>query len=155
MHNRTDRVTRGLDADTVRWLETTTAGTGWYETALTEIVLESLAFEWHNSFDVTASAGVVKPVDWFMIDGGAKQMITEMRKRLQSSHNHTRKPVKKLSLDQSRSDNCSVAVHLAGEDTPRHYSAVLNSTTLPALQKIDTTGLPLPYDMKTAIRSLR
>lgn len=63
MHESTDRVTRGLDSDTVRWLETATARTGWYETALTENVLESLAFEWHNGFDVTASGGVDKPVD--------------------------------------------------------------------------------------------
>jgi monoamine oxidase len=37
----------------------------------------------------------------------------------------------------------------------RRYSAVINTTTLGALQKIDLTELPLPYGMKTAIRVLR
>lgn len=90
-----------------------------------------------------------------MIDGGVEQMITKMRKPLHSSHIHTSKPVKKLSLDQKPLRQHPVAVHLADEDTPRHYSAVLSSTTLPALQKADINGLSLPYDMKTAIRSLR
>jgi monoamine oxidase len=35
------------------------------------------------------------------------------------------------------------------------YSAVINTTTLGALQKIDLTDLALPYGMKTAIRVLR
>lgn len=35
-----------------------------------------------------------------------------------------------------------------------HYDAVINSTTLAALQKIDLTDLDLSYATKTAIRSL-
>jgi monoamine oxidase len=35
------------------------------------------------------------------------------------------------------------------------YSAVINTTTLGALQKIDLTGMELPYGMKSAIRVLR
>lgn len=53
------------------------------------------------------------------------------------------------------SEKMRVTVTNGTETEVRSYAAVINSTTLAALQKMDLTDMDLPYGMKTAIRSLR
>ena len=60
-----------------------------------------------------------------------------------------------MTLDENRQGEDIVAVQVYGEEKPRYYASIVNTTTLAALQKMDLLGLKLPYTTKTAIRSLR
>ena len=51
-------------------------------------------------------------------------------------------------------NNDYIEVTVNGEEQPRKYQAVINTTTLAALQKMDLTKMELRYPLKAAIRSL-
>ena len=53
---------RPLTSDVINWVETLDSGTGWYDRALSETVLESIAFGWKPS------AGPTTKTDWYCIE---------------------------------------------------------------------------------------
>lgn len=150
----------GYDPETVHWLETTDSASGWYDMAFTENVLESLAFAYN---DVSNQSKEEKPTKWWCIDGGTGVMIDRLLQKLDKDKIFSGKVVNKMVLEDvgkgEKSPLHKVAVTMRDYRThveeERVYSAVINTTTLGALQKIDLTGMELPYGMKSAIRVLR
>ncbi|KAL6710995.1 hypothetical protein ACN47E_006870 [Coniothyrium glycines] len=162
----------GYDPDTVHWLETTDSASGWYDMAFTENVFESLAFCYsdasNQSKDIKQSKDTKQSKDdveeatkWWCIEGGSSIITKRFQERLDESKIFQDKAVTKMVLKNAEGDiqmQKSVAVtmrdHKGAEET-RTYSAVINTTTLGALQKIDLTDMEIPYGMKSAIRILR
>jgi monoamine oxidase len=156
----------GYDPETVHWLETTASASGWFDQAFTENVLESLAFSYS---DATNKDKPEKPTKWWCIEGGTEVMIERLVAELDKSKIFKGKAVNKMVLgdvllrddakDDAKSALHNVVVtmrdHKTKVEETRKYSAVINTTTLGALQKIDMTGMDLPYGMKSAIRILR
>lgn len=152
----------GYDPETVHWLETTGSASGWFDMAFTENVLESLAFEYSDASNQNKEE---KPTKWWCIEGGTGVMIERLLQKLDEDKIFPGKVVNKMVLEKEdaakdeESQLHSVAVTMRDYRTQveetRVYSAVINTTTLGALQKIDLTGMELPYGMKTAIRVLR
>jgi monoamine oxidase len=146
----------GYDPETVHWLETTDSASGWYDQAFTEEVMESMAFEYSEE------------TKWWCINGGTEVTVDRLLARLGKNRvlqgrmanamklveddNHVPKGVAVTTTKTYPKDAPEPHPHV--EET-RVYSAVINTTTLGALQKIDLTGMELPYGMKTAIRVLR
>jgi monoamine oxidase len=152
----------GYDPETVHWLETTDSASGWYDMAFTENVLESLAFAYSDASNQNKDEDE-KPTKWWCIEGGTEIMIKRLLQTLDKGTIFPGKVVKRMVLKKAVKNgelpqhNVAVTMrdyHTQVEET-RDYSAVINTTTLGALQKIDLTGMELPYGMKSAIRVLR
>ncbi|KAH6887008.1 hypothetical protein B0T10DRAFT_407209 [Thelonectria olida] len=142
--------------NTIEWLETATFGTGWYDQALSECVLEEL------DFDVPEDT---EHDYWFCVDGGAQRiariMATKINKPVQThsqvlginAHTNDRQDPEKyvpISLDIKKTNPYTKKTEKRSED----YFAVFNSTTLPALQRMDLKDAGLLWGTKQAIRSL-
>ena len=142
------------------------SASGWFDQAFSEQVFESLAFDYTDPGDSKENSYV----DWFCIEGGTGELITEMVKKLDQSKIKTLHRVNKISLEPKYGAQAPMEVTYDIYALDEHkqakkqksdkpltttYSAIINTTTLGALQKIDLTGLPLTYGLKTAIRVLR
>ena len=136
-----------------------TSATGWFDLSFSENVMEDLAFDWGK--DVKDPANPTKPlqVDWWCVDGGTEVMIKKMLEQWKIKVNY-RMPVTSIALDKTATADVDkmIVKHFDPETkkiVTKRYAAVINSTTLAALQKMDLTQLELSYATKTAIRSLR
>jgi monoamine oxidase len=160
----------GYDPETVHWLETTDSASGWYDMAFTENVLESLAFAYSdasNQGDASKKDEKEEPIKWWCIDGGTEVMIERLLQKLNKDKNKnkilTGKVVNKMVLKNGTTDGglpkhkveVTTRDYNTQVEVTSEYAAVINTTTLGALQKIDLTGMELPYGMKSAIRILR
>jgi hypothetical protein len=130
--------------ETVEWLENFNGGTGWYDQALSEVVLESIDFDEDPKDD--------KPWPWFCIFGGSVQLANNMITWLDNSANiKLGKRVSRISWDNGQAQ---VTVNTTASDTWT-YDAVFSSTTLSTLKLMDLSDLQgLPYGTKQAIRCL-
>ena len=173
------------------------SGTGWFDQAFTENVLESLAFEYVNDDDrntenywrkklglpsieeieekeeleAEVPKGkpgenvIMKNVNWWCVNGGTEEVVHRIKAKLRGEKIHCNSRVTKIQYIEDENDKSKKMevrfLEKIGEDPDkfveksRRYSAVINSTTLAALQKMDLTDLDLPYAMKASIRSLR
>ncbi|KAK5651611.1 hypothetical protein OQA88_11884 [Cercophora sp. LCS_1] len=129
------------DYETVQWLETFNAGTGWYDQALSEAVLESLDFEFNDDSSKNT---------WRCILGGAQQLAINMAATLQGNQPQFGQRVTAIRA----TNKLEMQIDIAGTTVPAAYNGVFNSTTLGCLGRIDTTGVNLDYPVREAIRTL-
>ncbi|OBS26167.1 hypothetical protein FPOA_00109 [Fusarium poae] len=147
----------GYNFNTIEWLETSTYGTGWYNQALTEIILEELDFN---------TANVPGVPSWWCIDGGAqeiaKKMASKINKRIdyntrvdaidaQASLRGDPNQYTPMKIRTTRTDP---ETKITEDSKEREYFAIFNSTTLGALQRMDTCDAGLSWGTKQAIRAL-
>ncbi|CAO2647477.1 Nn.00g083990.m01.CDS01 [Neocucurbitaria sp. VM-36] len=152
----------GYDPETVHWIETTDSASGWFDMAFTENVLESLAFCYSDASN-QKQGQEEKLTEWYCINGGTSITVERLVETLDKGKIFKGKVVNKMVLQDEYQDgepphhNVSVTMrdHTTNVEETRVYSAVINTTTLGALQKIDLTDMELPYGMKSAIRILR
>ncbi|KAI1263661.1 hypothetical protein F5Y18DRAFT_393781 [Xylariaceae sp. FL1019] len=147
----------GQDDQSIHWLETLNSATGWFDQAFSENVLESLAFEYTSEHDATDNPDPKKKgkdVDWFYIENGTYMLTMNVMEKLKKKP-EMGKLVTAMTLVGEEGEQKKIAVTVRGEPQQREYDTVFNTTTFGALQKMDLTGLELPYAMKSAIRSLR
>ncbi|KZT70525.1 amine oxidase [Daedalea quercina L-15889] len=133
----------------VDWLETFDKSTAWYDRALSETVLESLAFAFPQP-----------EVKWWCIDGGAQTIAEKMASLL---------PVKRRPILNSRvnaikvrdfksQDWARAKVEVSFVDSaskPRSYGHVISTVPLPCLRTMDLSGAWLTPSHNTALRALR
>ena len=128
--------------------------------------MESLAFEYTNDSDKNNDEEEKEktqkeedPNNCICIEGGTEQLVTALITKLEpkkvDKDKVLNKAVLKMKLDRERSSDDKIVVEVKGEQKPRFYNAVINTTTLAALQKMDLSEMELPYGLKAAIRSLR
>lgn len=143
--------------NTIEWLETATYGTGWYDQALTECVLEELDFG-------TPDDG---KNHWYCIDGGAQTIARKMAEKIEKKVQfHSKVETIDANMEQRRDGTKSDYVPMtlkikqsypdakATFERSRDYFAVFNSTTLAATQRMDLKNAGLLWGTKQAIRSL-
>ncbi|KAF3023150.1 hypothetical protein E8E14_013967 [Neopestalotiopsis sp. 37M] len=142
--------------NTIEWLETATYGTGWYDQALSETVLEELDF--HTK----------EKEKWWCISGGTqtvpRTMASKISEKVQFNsqvvainanvQDHMKTPKEyvplTLTIDKSYPNDPQADHQRRKED----YLAVFNSTTLAAMQRMDLQNAGLLWGTKQAIRSL-
>jgi hypothetical protein len=122
---------------------TVCSGTGWYDQALSESVLESLDFEYNDP-----------PVEntWRCILGGAQQLALNMGGYLKG-----KQPTMNSRVTAIRApDPLHMQIDVNGALVGTSYNAVFNSTTLGCFGRIDTTdtNLKLNYSLREATRTL-
>ncbi|KAL9039682.1 MAG: hypothetical protein Q9214_004779 [Letrouitia sp. 1 TL-2023] len=123
------------------------SGTAWYDQALSEMILESVNFDFNGI--------------WWCIEGGsqemAKRMYAKIEKRKPNRVSFNKKVIKMTYLKSPKGTTCDhkkINVHVAGEQKYRTYDAVFNSAPLGSMQRMDLRGLNLNWGTKQAIRSL-
>ena len=154
----------GQDPETIHWLETIDSATGWFNQAFTENVLESLAFDYYDDGDkkrpsnMDGKGGVpLKDGDWYCVEGGTEELTKVLNEQFASNISFGKRATKMVlqrPLGIPEEDKNEVEVYVQDEEKPRRYSAVINTTTLAALQKMDLTRMEFPYILKAAIRSI-
>ena len=92
-------------------------------------------------------------VDWYCINGGTEALTNKMYDAVQGII-ETGKRVTKIGLDRHKSSIDNMYVEIVGEEQPRSYATVFNTTTLACLQRMDLRELELHPSQKDAIRSL-
>ncbi|KAM0558066.1 hypothetical protein ACHAPJ_005233 [Fusarium lateritium] len=137
------------------------SGTGWYDQSLTECVLEELDF---HTDDMDKNPATEGNQYWWCVDGGAqeiaKRMAAKAKKRVEyntcvrsiDAQVSLRKADKftAMKLHTVRTDPKTKKV----ESKDREYFAILNSTTLAALQRMELRNAGLSWGTKQAIRAL-
>jgi len=91
---------------------------------------------------------------WVCIEGGSSVIIDGMLSTL-SALPIVSKRVTSIAIERSKPKDLNMRVQVAGEQDPRYYSTVFNSTTLGAAQRMDLSKAELHHVQKDAIRSLR
>lgn len=195
----------GETFETTHWLETLNGGTGWFDEAFTENVLESLAFDYFSeeqkkelgkkktAQDATPSSSAAPDTkaeynEWEYIVNGSSSLVINVLRKLEGmiveSEGKSEKPtdklfpiakpadfpnvMKRISIGRrvtkmrkgQQGEKALVLEHVDSKDSTSNadkvgYDSIFSSTTFGALQRMDLTGLDLPYDTKAAIRSLR
>ena len=154
----------GQDPETIHWLETLQSATGWFDQAFTENVLESLAFDYEDDGKPTPDPKTIEGKDgqplkngnWYCVEGGTSELIIALEQQFPDQIQYKKRVTKMALVRLNENDdgkNC-VEVFVKGEEKPRQYASVINTTTLAALQKMDLTGMEFHYRLKAAIRSL-
>ena len=122
------------------------SGTAWYDQALTEMILESVAFDHKGA--------------WWCIEGGSQEMAKKMYAKIETKEKRVsfKKKVTKMEYlnhtEDDPTDHEMIGVHVEGEEKYREYDAVFNSAPLGSMQRMDLRGLNLNWGTKQAIRSL-
>ncbi|KAK0738182.1 hypothetical protein B0T18DRAFT_433034 [Schizothecium vesticola] len=113
----------------------------WMETFNTEVVLESLDFEYSDT-----------PTDntWRCVLGGAQQLAINMDNSLKRN-----KPQFGQRVTAIRAlDKLTMQVDVFNSPIAKTYNGVFNSTTLGCLGRIDTSGANLDYPIHEANRTV-
>ncbi|KAI0951722.1 hypothetical protein AcV7_007740 [Taiwanofungus camphoratus] len=134
--------------EVVNWLETFDRSTGWYDQALTETVLESMAF----AFPTQDGADTIK---WFCVRGGSEVITDTMKKRLNVKPT-CNAPAVSVSLVENKNDSLKTKVEVGlASGQVKSYAHVINTTTLPCLRAMDLTSAVLDSEQSTALRELQ
>ena len=123
------------------------SGTGWYDQALSEMILETMNFDHDKD-------------DWWCIEGGSQEMAKRMYAKIEigkdtkTSRVYFNKKVTKMEYLLHTGNGPEIRLHVAGENEHRDYDAVFNSAPLGSMQRMDLHELNLNWGTKQAIRSL-
>ncbi|KAJ4246033.1 hypothetical protein NW762_013778 [Fusarium torreyae] len=162
--NPHNKPVRTFNYNTIEWLESATYGTGWYDQALSECVLEELDFGTPKQ-DEVQKKGVQY---WWCLEGGAQRVAKIMSEKIKQPvqfnsqvsaiNAHPNDPKRKdpekyvpvtLSVDRIDPETKDIT-----KTDKKDYFAVFNSTTLGALQRMNLKDAGLLWGTKQAIRSL-
>ncbi|KAK4464694.1 hypothetical protein QBC42DRAFT_220398 [Cladorrhinum samala] len=132
---------------TINYLETMNGGTNWYDQSFSETVLESLDFNYADSWKRKEK----DEYPWWCVMGGAQQLPIRMEERLKSKPRYNA-PVSAIRAVSGRQYKMEIDLKTGERSLP--YSGVFNTTTLGCLRRIDTTKCDIPNGTKMAMRSL-
>ncbi|KAG2151137.1 uncharacterized protein EDB93DRAFT_295054 [Suillus bovinus] len=136
-----------LSNNVINWCETFDDSTGSYDRALTEAVLESLAF-------AKADSEIIGDVEWKCFDGGSHVLIDYMTKYITNNGTNALINFNKRVTRICQGDH-TMEVSVRGEGASRTYSHVISTIPLPCLRTIDLSGAGLNVMQKNALRKLQ
>ncbi|GJE93595.1 FAD-dependent oxidoreductase [Phanerochaete sordida] len=140
----------------VEWCETFTEATSFFDRALTETVLDALAFDYSDDPD--------NPIQWYCIDGGVSEIAKALEKKLeQSGQPHELKKNKRVSAIRYHK---RLDMHMPPIHIPEHvtietedgeissFGHAITTSSLPCLRLMDLSHAQLDYPQTNALRSL-
>ncbi|KAI6045465.1 hypothetical protein EDC04DRAFT_2559545 [Pisolithus marmoratus] len=125
----------------INWCELMQSSTKWYDRALTEEVLESMAF-------AKISGSDFGDVDWLCFDGGSQALTTKMAEVITTEIEND--PISRTRKIVIR--NAGVAITVHNEPKQRVYSHVISTIPLPVLRTLDLKDAGLNVKQKNALR---
>ncbi|KAK3168533.1 hypothetical protein OEA41_004981 [Lepraria neglecta] len=133
----------GLDFHTIQWLEETDSATGLFDTAFTEAVMDSIAFDYSEE----------EEEEWKSVEGGTN-LVTQAVIDMIKTKPRYNKRVTRMAFDRKAKSEEMMVVTTNYDEEPRRYATIINTTTLACLQRVDTTDLELSSTVKIAMRTL-
>ncbi|KZV68887.1 amine oxidase [Peniophora sp. CONT] len=142
-----------LSVDVIDWLETFNAGTGWFDRALSETILEAVSFGWDPSAEVRATR------EWYLIDGGTYQIADTMYQYLNSAQPNTFEFNKRVTGISSVAGGVrgarTAAVNVTtNHNTTERFSHVVSTIPLPVMRTLDLSDADLTPLQSNALREL-
>ncbi|KAG2151158.1 flavin-containing amine oxidoreductase-domain containing protein [Suillus bovinus] len=137
-----------LSTNVINWCETFEDSTGSYDRALTEAVLESLAF-------AKADSGIV---EWKCFNGGSQVLTEYMTDYITKKKPGAIKLNNRVTCISQDTDTMKVSARntVNGKVTTAYtYSHVISTTPLPCLRAMDLSGAGLNVMQKNALRKLQ
>lgn len=131
-----------LDFFTIQWLETNNTGSGLFDRAFSESVMDSFDFTGYGK----------QTIQWYCIDGGSSHLTRSMERTTKQPVQHRKHVRGYIQNPETKEITVRVAGEHEGDRLP--YTTVFNTTSLPCLQRMDLTDLNLHPTQKDAIRSL-
>lgn len=119
------------------------SATGLFDSAFTEAVMDSIAFDYGEEKE-----------NWKSVEGGTN-MVTEAVIDMIKTKPTYNKRVTRMALNREAEGENKMEVVTNYEEPVRRYASVINTTTLACLQRVDTTNLELSPTVKIATRTLR
>lgn len=145
---------KGYPPAVVNWIETMSYGTGWFDRALIETILEQLAF----SYDRPSSTDL----KWRCVKGGSEMIPMKMVEWLQTNAKkttiHTRHRVVAVDYKDGKLTVSGISHPLQTGDPASFrdtYDQVIFAIPPPCLRMIDLDTCELDYDQRSAIRQLQ
>ncbi|KAG8975278.1 hypothetical protein FRC05_006221 [Tulasnella sp. 425] len=141
---------KGIDAVTVDWVETVTYGTGWFDKALSELVLEYIAF---SSF--------LDHPTYKCLDGGSRVLPDFMTKYINKQRPNALQLGKRVTEiyyaapGEVTSGLTPVRVRVEGEDRSREYGHVISTLPLPVLRSLSIDDAGLDIKQTNSLRQLQ
>ncbi|EKM58811.1 uncharacterized protein PHACADRAFT_205061 [Phanerochaete carnosa HHB-10118-sp] len=127
----------------VEWCETFDGSSTSFDRALTESVLDSLAFAYDD-----------QPIDWHCIDGGSSRLADKLAEYLESPGGPWHRVYRNNSVTGIRYHKGLNIVGVANGRGTTYYTHVITTTTLPCLRAMDLSEAGLDYPQKNALRAL-
>ncbi|KAG8916609.1 hypothetical protein FRC01_002961 [Tulasnella sp. 417] len=141
---------KGIDAVTVDWVETVTYGTGWFDKALAELVLEYIAF-----------SSYLKNPKYKCIDGGSRVLPDFMTKYINEKRPKALQLGKRITEiyyaapGEATSLLTPVRIKVEGENNYREYGHVISTLPLPVLRSLSIDDAGLDVKQTNALRQLQ
>ncbi|KAG8988954.1 hypothetical protein FRB90_002474 [Tulasnella sp. 427] len=140
-----------LSTEVINWLETVTFGTGWFDQALSEMVLESIAF--------SSYWGAKRP-EFVCIKGGSEVIAETMKAWIDKKNSNAFQLKKRVVGIKAAADNDlinneeGIYVRVDGEPDAR-YHHVISTLPLPVLRSLDLEQAKLDIHQYNALRQLQ
>ncbi|CAE6367727.1 unnamed protein product [Rhizoctonia solani] len=138
----------------ISWIETATVGTGWFDRALIETVLEEIAF----SYNQTSTAAL----SWKCVDGGSEmipiRMVEWLQRNAKKTKIHLRHRVTMVEYMNKELIVSGVSHPLLTGDSSffrETYSHVVFAIPPPCLRMINLDTCELDYAQRNAMRQLQ
>jgi monoamine oxidase len=144
----------------INWIERMDTGTGTFDMAFSEMVLDDLQFDYPTAAAVKAGATPPEGTgDWFCIAGGSEVLVENMLKKLKPNRVHYNKMVTAIAPTDDNTQPISVTYSSGRTDqgvkSMSTYDYVISTIPLPVLRYVDLEKCNLTYAQKESMRSLR
>ncbi|KAG9124881.1 hypothetical protein FRC07_009897 [Ceratobasidium sp. 392] len=137
---------KSLPTDVVNWCETFDKSTGWYDRALSETVLEAVAFGWHPGPNPPKT-------QWFCIDGGSHQIAECMATYIRSRNPSAITLNSRITSIALNANGSGIDVGTSNAEQYK-FSHVISTIPLPVLRTIDLKEAGLSHMQANALREL-
>ncbi|KAG8979970.1 hypothetical protein FRC05_007413 [Tulasnella sp. 425] len=143
---------KGLDTQTINWLETVSFGTGWFDQGLAEMVLESIAFGTYKD---------APKQDFWCLKGGSHVLPDAMKTYIDKKNSEAIQLNKRVVGIKAAANNdrinreSGIYVRVAGEEKSRQYHHVISTLPLPVLRSLDIEQAQLDIHQYNALRQLQ
>ncbi|KAG1822477.1 uncharacterized protein BJ212DRAFT_1328096 [Suillus subaureus] len=137
-----------LSTNVINWCETFDDSTGSYDRSLTEAVLLSLAL-------ARVESPTFGDVEWKCFKGGSQVLTDYMAAYLTANGTKPVIQFNKKVTSILQSGDIAMDVSVRGECSPRTYSHVISTISLPGLRMIELGGAGLNVMQKNALRKLQ
>jgi len=141
----------------INWLERMSTGTGLFDMAFSEMVIDDLQFDFPTGWELKYG-GAVPPIEWkwYCLAGGSEVFINAMVEKIKTKPKFSKRVTRIVPTDDDRPISVTY-VNNKVNSVPKttQYDYVISTMPLPNLRFVDLDKCNLSYAQTQALRSLR
>ncbi|SJL08495.1 uncharacterized protein ARMOST_11859 [Armillaria ostoyae] len=140
----------------INWMERTNTGTGMFDTAFSEMVIDDLQFDWPTGSAMTfgGDGEEESAVSWRCLAGGSEVFINAMVSKISVPTPKIQYNKRVTSITPTATGTKPLSVTY-GSEASNEYDYVISTIPLPALRFVDLDGCNLSYAQLEGLRTLR